>query len=143
MKRAILTWTLTAGLAGLFLLAGLGKFGEEATRNFAAFGYGDGFRVFIGVAELAGALGLLAPALASWAAGGLVLIMVGAVYTHVANDISPIFPAVTGGLLVVVAVLRHPRALFLASPESAGSQTEGRGEGRGASKSPGASRPAA
>lgn len=136
MRRPIVTWTLTVALAALFLLAGAGKFGEEATRNFATFGYGDGFRIFIGVAELAGALGLLAPALAFWAAAGLVLIMVGAVYTHVANDLSPVLPAVTGALLVAVAVLRYPRAFLVASPKGGdGSRTESEG--------PGARRPAA
>jgi len=39
-----------------------------------------GFTIFLGAAELAGALGMAAGVLASWAAVGLVLVMLGAIY---------------------------------------------------------------
>ena len=117
MKIKITTWVLTVPLAALFLFAGPVKFSAEAAANFQRFGYGDGFRVFIGVAELAGAIGLLVPSLAFWASAGLAIIMAGAVYTHLAIGISPVFPGVAGLLLVVLAALRY-RAAFLLSTRS-------------------------
>lgn len=42
-----------------------------------------GFTVFLGVAELAGALGLAAGVLTQWAALGLILIMAGAIYKKI------------------------------------------------------------
>jgi uncharacterized membrane protein YphA (DoxX/SURF4 family) len=116
MPKKIATWCLTVPLAALFLLAGAGKFGAEATANFERFGYSDAFRVFIGIAEVAGGIGLLVPRLATWAAAGLVVIMAGAVYTHVMVGIRIAFPAVVGALLAALAVLRFKDALFLASP---------------------------
>lgn len=108
-------WCLTVPLTALFLLAGATKFGTEATANFQKFGFSDAFRIFIGVAELAGAIGLLVPRLSTWAAAGLVIIMGGAVYTHMAQGISIAFPAIVGVLLAGLAFLRHTDALFLAA----------------------------
>ncbi len=110
MFHKIAVWLLTVPLVALFLLAGAGKFGAEATANFQKFGYGDAFRVFIGIVEIAGAVGLLVPRLAAWAAAGLVVIMAGAVYTHIAVGINIAFPAVTGALLAGLAFLRHSSA---------------------------------
>jgi putative oxidoreductase len=111
MPKNIAIWVLTVLLALLFVAAGAGKFTADATANFQKFGYSDAFRVFIGVAEIAGGVGLLVPRLAAWAAGGLVIIMAGAVYTHIAVGINLAFPAVTGALLAVLGVLRRPDAL--------------------------------
>jgi uncharacterized membrane protein YphA (DoxX/SURF4 family) len=119
MPKKIAIWVLTVPLVLLFLAAGAGKFGAEATANFQKFGYSDAFRVFIGVAEIAGGVGLLVPRLAAWAAAGLVIIMAGAVYTHIAVGISIAFPAVTGALLAGLGVLRHPSALRPSSLRSA------------------------
>lgn len=135
MYKNIGVWVLTVPLAALFLLAGAGKFGAEATANFHKFGYGDAFRVFIGIAELAGAVGLLVPRLAAWAAWGLVLIMAGAVYTHVAVGISIAFPAVTGALLAALGILRHGNAL---RPSSLRSPAAGAADASATSRRPAA-----
>ena len=135
MYKNIATWLLTVPLAALFLLAGAGKFGAEAVANFERFGYGDAFRVFIGIAELAGAMGLLVPRLATWAAAGLVVIMAGAVYTHIAVGISIAFPAVVGVLLAALSVLRHGTAL---RPSSLRSPAAGAADSSGTSRRPAA-----
>ena len=126
MARTVATWVLTLLLAALFAAAGAGKFGAEATANFQKFGYGDGFRIFIGLAELAGGIGLLVPGLAFWAGSGLIVIMLGAVYTHFAVEINPAFPAVVALLLAALTFLRYPRALLLSHPPAAagGAQPE-------------------
>ena len=80
----ITVWeTLTLGLAGF---AKLGGSAEIWTEWFASWGYAAWFATLIGVLELAGALALLAPKLTAYAASGLVVIMLGALYTVLTND---------------------------------------------------------
>lgn len=121
MHKRIATWVLTVPVTGLFGLAGLFKFGEEATVNFEQkFGYSDEFRIFIGIAELAGAIGVLVPRLAFWAAAGLAMIMAGAVYTHIQVGEPLAVPLVTGAFCVGIAAFRYDRALFLQAATSSG-----------------------
>ena len=64
----------------VFLFAAVSKLRNPHV--FAHWGYSDTFAIFIGIAELCGALGLWIPKVARLAAGGLAIIMVGAIYTH-------------------------------------------------------------
>ena len=80
----ILSWVFAVLLALLFLLAGVGKLGGGMTEKFAGWGYPAWFAMFIGVAEAAGAVGLLIPKLTRLAILGLTIVMIGAAYTHVA-----------------------------------------------------------
>ena len=64
----------------------------EVVENFTRYGHTDAFRLFIGAAEVSGAIGLWIPRLAFWAALGLIIIMLGAVYTHVTHAENPIGP---------------------------------------------------
>jgi len=50
-----------------------------------SLGMSVGFTVFLGVAELAGAMGLVAGVLTQWAALGLILVMLGAICMKVAK----------------------------------------------------------
>lgn len=50
--------------------------------RFRAWGYGDGFRLFIGLLQMMGGVLLLFRRSASFAAIALSLLMLGAVYTH-------------------------------------------------------------
>ena len=50
-----------------------------------SLGMSVGFTVFLGIAELAGAMGLVAGVLTQWAALGLILVMLGAIYMKVAR----------------------------------------------------------
>ncbi len=81
----ILSWVFAVILALLFLVAGAGKLTGGAGEMFASWGYPGWFAIFIGVAEVAGAIGLLVPKLMRFAIIGLTLIMIGAAYTHIAN----------------------------------------------------------
>ena len=56
---------------------------KSPTERAASIGMTLPLTVFIGVAELAGAIGLLAGFLTQWAALGLILIMFGAIYKKV------------------------------------------------------------
>jgi len=90
MKRSnaadVTLWILQGALAALFLFAGTVKFRMPTDELARATGLPALFMQFVGLAELAGGLGLLLPGwvrihreLTPIAAAGLILIMVGAV----------------------------------------------------------------
>lgn len=113
------TWILQIAAALLFLMAGGMKLATPRdallqnpqmawTEDFS-----DGAITAIGAAEVAGAIGLLAPAatriapLLTPAAGfGLVALMGGAAFTHLRRGESPIGPLVLGALALAAATLR-------------------------------------
>jgi putative oxidoreductase len=77
-------WTVQVVLAAFFIFASAPKLlGDPATvAAFDSIGFGDWFRYLTGACELAGAIGLLIPALSGLAALGLVGVMVGATLTN-------------------------------------------------------------
>jgi uncharacterized membrane protein YphA (DoxX/SURF4 family) len=113
--KNIALWVISAVMALMFAGSGIGKMTQnpEMVANFAKWGHGPGFLIFIGAAEAAGGVGLLIPPLCTLAATGLIVIMGGAVFTHLTNnDLShaPI-PMVIVILLAVVGYARRPRWL--------------------------------
>lgn len=113
----IAAWIASALMFALFTLAAsppklLGD--PQAVEGFLRSGYSDAFRLFIGASELLGGIALLIPRLAFWSALGLAVIMVGAAWTHVANDdAANMAPALVAlALCVFIAVVRRGRALF-------------------------------
>jgi uncharacterized membrane protein YphA (DoxX/SURF4 family) len=117
-SKLIAVWVICVLLAGLYVSGGIPKVGaaENAVTGFRSMGFSDGFRVFIGSAEIAGGIGLLIPLVSSWAALGLAIIMVGAAYTHFVHTppLQALPAIVCFGLLLFVAHARRERALFLA-----------------------------
>jgi putative oxidoreductase len=93
----------------------------EMAEGFTRFGLPLWLMTFIGASEVAGAVGLLIRPLASWAAIGLAVIMVGAVVLHLRYDgIGPALPAAVLLLLMgYVAWQRRADALFVARPVAA------------------------
>lgn len=81
----ISSWVLVVLLALGFLLAAVGKLTGAQTEMFQGWGYAPWFATVIGILELAGAIGLLIPKLTRLAIYGLLGVMLGACYTHVAN----------------------------------------------------------
>ena len=82
--RLRVAWTLQVALAAVFVFAASRKFMGHPVpvATVEALGAGPWLRIAIGVAELAGAIGLLVPRLAGLAASCLALLMLGAVGTH-------------------------------------------------------------
>jgi uncharacterized membrane protein YphA (DoxX/SURF4 family) len=82
--RVVLGWILSLLLALVFLLFGSMKLlGKPAmVQEFNQVGLGQWFRYFTGILEIAGALGLLVPRFARWAALLLVVVMIGAITAH-------------------------------------------------------------
>ena len=104
-------WFLQVAFALLFALNGSGKFlgaAEMWARRFSGWGYPDGFSYVIGGLEVLFGLVLLVPMVAGYGAAGLVVIMMGAVATHVLAGQAFWGPLVFGILLAVVAYFRRP-----------------------------------
>lgn len=114
MKKYILTallWFLSLFMAYVFIKAGWAKFSSTSgwARAFAYWGYPAWFRVLVGVIESAGALLLLVPATAIYAAAALIVIMLGAMGTHIYDGrpghiTSEVVPVV---FLTTIAILRY------------------------------------
>jgi len=102
----ITLWVVCVLLALEFAFAGIPKLmgQHEAVEGFRQAGFPDGFRLFIGAAEVSGALGLMLPRLRFWAATGLSIIMIGALVTHVrAHDsLAKMAPAAISLVLLVL-----------------------------------------
>lgn len=114
-KTLALLWTIQGVLALLFLFAGGVKLAAPMAELAQQSPLPPLFVKFIGLAEVAGALGLVLPGLlrigrglTPLAAAGLVIIMVGAtVLTAAAGQIGPaVFPGVVGLLAAFVAYKR-------------------------------------
>lgn len=113
----VAVWVASGLLCALYLFASSGKLlsDPQAVEGFRKVGYSDGFRLFIGTCELLGGIALLIPRLAFWAAIGLLILMLGAVYTHLANsDAVHMGPAVVAlVLLAFIARARRTQALLV------------------------------
>jgi DoxX-like family len=115
-KTRALLWTIQGLLALLFLFAGVMKLVAPAAELAQQSPLPPLFIKFIGLAEVAGALGLVLPGLlrigrglTSLAAAGLVIIMVGATaLTAAAGQIGAVVPGVVGLLAAFVAYKRWP-----------------------------------
>ncbi|MFK7992887.1 MAG: DoxX family protein [Granulosicoccus sp.] len=91
-------------VSAILLMGGVMKLSgqEMALQSFVDLGLPSWFGTFIGVAEIAGAIGIWLPRLSSLAAGGILVIMAGAVYYHVTF---PPIPAGVPALLVLLGAI--------------------------------------
>ena len=121
--RAWLLWVAIALGALAYMGAGGAKLAGTAqmAQAFAYFGLPPWFMTFIGACEVAGAIGLLIRPLATWAALGLALIMVGAIVLHLRFDgiAQALAAAVLLALMSFVAWQRRGSALFTSRPVEA------------------------
>jgi len=115
-RRTLSLWLVSGALTLLYLETGIPKLVGvgPAFGGFCQLGFPDHFRVLIGALEVAGAIGLLVPRMATWAAGGLALLMLGALGTHLATGM-PATGLALGALVLLAGVARERRddALFL------------------------------
>ena len=102
--RSRLVTILSAVVALAFVGAAIPKLmgAEHMVSTFERFGLSLNFLRFIGVAELAGAVGLFLPRLAPLAAGGLAVVVAGAVAENLMHY--PVAQAVAPAVLLVLCV---------------------------------------
>lgn len=108
-------WTLQVLLAAFLLIASAApKFAgqKDAVEDFAKIGWGQWFRYVTGMCEAGGAIGLLIPRLTSYAALGLIGVMIGAVLTQilVLSPVLAFLPATFAVLFAIIAWVRRPQA---------------------------------
>lgn len=106
---------LSVLLALLFLFTGAMKLmgSEQVAEEFGRFGFPVFFSYVIGLVEISCGFLLFAPAVAAYAAGMLILVMLGASGSHLmAGDGlgKAAVPLVIGVLLALVAYWRRPSA---------------------------------
>jgi uncharacterized membrane protein YphA (DoxX/SURF4 family) len=110
MWKVVLLWMLTVLLTAIFLTAGgtkLAGFPVQAD-NFARWGYPGWFMYVVGVVEAGGAIALLVPRVAGFAALLLCGTMVGAALTHLVHGEMTAVP-VPLVLLAFVALVGYAR----------------------------------
>lgn len=112
--RNIITWVITALLAILMLASGAMKFINPAksTVYFEIFGDMAWLQKLIGVFEVLGAIAVVAlPKLRTFACLGLMIIMFGAIYSHlqVEGDMSNSMGAVLGAVLCGLTIFLWSR----------------------------------
>ena len=110
MWKVVLLWILTVFLTLIFLTAGGTKLAGLPVQadNFARWGYPGWFMYVVGVIETSGAIVLLIPRLAGFAALLLCSTMVGAALTHLLHDEMTAAP-VPLVLLAFVALVGYAR----------------------------------
>ena len=115
-RAGVALWVVQGMLAALFLFAGAMKFIMPIEAMQGPIALPGWFLRFIGVAEIAGALGLVLPgalsiarAMTPLAATGLVTIMSGAVVLTLEDGMgaAAVVPLLVGGLAAVVVVGRR------------------------------------
>lgn len=118
LAKEIALWVVSLFLAYVFVKAGVQKFsnGSGWARAFALWGYPVWFRIFIGVVEVVAALCLLYRRSAALGALLIVLVMLGAMGTHIiiqhrpAQVTNEVFP------LALAVVIFAARRRLLAIP---------------------------
>jgi putative oxidoreductase len=109
----VLLWAIQILAAFAFVKIGFDKFGNAFWINsFARWGYSDGFRILIGVLEMAGGLLLAIPQTTVYAAVLIDVVMIGAAGTLLLNGVPPrqiSAPIVWFVLVTVLAYVRRRR----------------------------------
>ena len=107
--RLITLWTLSGLVALAFIGAGGNKLAgvPVMVEMFDKVGLGQWFRYFTALLEVAGAIGLLIPRYAFYAAVLLAMVMVGAIIAHVA--VLGGSPAPAAVLLVLSGIIAYLR----------------------------------
>ena len=121
MTKAILflIWSLRILLGLGFLMASLGKLSrsEVVIQMFQEWGYFQHFYIIIGILELSLAILLIIPKTSVYAILGLIVIMIGALITHLLHDppLEMLRPIVFMVLLLVLFYLQKGKRQLLSS----------------------------
>jgi uncharacterized membrane protein YphA (DoxX/SURF4 family) len=112
--KRVISWVVQILLATFYVLAASGKLMSRPQwiEMFKNWGFPDKFYLVVGGLEVLGAVGLLIPRLAGYAAAGLFVLMIGAATTHLINGegLQVLRPLILIVFLALVAYLRRPWA---------------------------------
>jgi putative oxidoreductase len=113
--KKIALWIVSILLAAIFASAGLAKLliiPDKVKPIFVQYGYAPWFATVIGICEVLGAIGLLVPRVAAFAAAGLSIIMIGAFFTQATHHelLQAMGPLVVLALLITVGYARLKEA---------------------------------
>ncbi len=115
--KTIGIWLLTVPVALVFVMIGTAKLRGAAPwpNYFDAWGYATWFRMLIGVLQAGSGVLLLIPTLAAYGAGILLVVMMGAVFTELTNEIGfgVRTPAIYTMVLLALLMIRRSRRLRL------------------------------
>jgi uncharacterized membrane protein YphA (DoxX/SURF4 family) len=107
----IVLWLITLAVAVPMLLAGSTKVLPDGMwpEMFAAWGYSTWFLYLIALVEVAGAIALLVPRFATYAAAVLAVVMAGAAFTLLTNpgDMGPTPAIANMVMLAIVGFMRR------------------------------------
>jgi putative oxidoreductase len=113
--KEVVLWIIALSLALVCVRSGWLKVTGNIfwVRDFHRWGYPDGFRVAVGIAELASAALLLIPRFARYGASLFAVVMLGAIYTHATHNESSRLPfnLFLLALSLVIAFTRRPNFL--------------------------------
>jgi putative oxidoreductase len=111
--KIAISWIVQILLAVFFLLAASGKLvgSPQVIERFRRWGFPNKWYLLIGVLEILGAIGLLIPRTARYAASGLFLLMIGAALTHLINGegLQVVRPLIVLLFLTLIIYLRGSR----------------------------------
>lgn len=112
--KNVASWVIQVLVAALFMMMAAPKLmsDPEVVSNFTRWGLPEKIYLVIGAFELVGAIGLLIPKTAAYAATGLILIMVGALFTHLMHGevMMALMPIMVMLMLGFVVYARNPFA---------------------------------
>ena len=116
MKKAGIVglWILQILLCIVFLMIGTDKFRNPVwSQRFGKWGYPANFHLVVGAVEAGGAVALVVPMLSGYGAGSLMVIMAGALSTHLIHGEmrQATSPAAFLVLLSLVFLARRPKFL--------------------------------
>jgi uncharacterized membrane protein YphA (DoxX/SURF4 family) len=104
-------WVVQILAGAAFVAIGVAKFGSPVwARNFARWGYPDGFYMVIGVLEIAGGLMLLVPKVTSYGAALNAVILAAAAVTLALNHLPMAPPLIWLPVMILLGVARRGRA---------------------------------
>ena len=106
------SWVVQVMVAGLFMMMAVPKLMSSAdtVANFERWGLPGKMYLVIGAFEMLGAIGLLVPKTSAYAAIGLIMIMMGALYTHLTHGemLMAMMPVMVMMMLAFVVYVRNP-----------------------------------
>ncbi|NKB33490.1 MAG: DoxX family membrane protein [Pseudomonadales bacterium] len=108
-------WAIAILLGLSFIAAGWPKImpSESMIRRFENWGYSAEFTTLIGILELTAGILVLLPKLAAYGSGMIFILMIGAIYTHLATGIGSILFAVIYLLMAACSIALNWRDTLL------------------------------